>query len=118
MEMLRSSLLKVGSSCRHWGKVLMASKFNYRLLSSTLATSCSLVCCGQPVLLGYQTFSLYWLSPIRNCDRDTYECVYYVIARVRLAVHRDTRECVAVKMMSIDHTGHGLTQDILRKEVS
>lgn len=115
MEMLKSSLLKVGSSCRHWGKVLMASKFNYRLLSSTLATSCFLVCYGQPVLLGYQTFSLYWLSPIKNCDR---MCILYFIARVRLAVHRDTRECVAVKMMSIDHTGHGLTQDILRKEVS
>ena len=41
--------------------------------------------------------------------------------RVRLAVHKDTRECVAVKMVSVDQTGTGggggLTQESLRKEV-
>ncbi len=39
--------------------------------------------------------------------------------RVRLAVHRDTRECVAVKMVRVDDNGgEGLTHDSLKKEVS
>lgn len=38
--------------------------------------------------------------------------------RVRLAVHKDTRECVAVKMVNVvDDSGEGLTQDYLKKEV-
>ena len=38
--------------------------------------------------------------------------------RVKLAVHKDTRECVAVKMVSMDDAGEGLTHESLKKEVS
>ena len=37
-----------------------------------------------------------------------------LLSRVKLAVHKETRECVAVKMV---HMGNGLTQDTLKKEV-
>ena len=32
-------------------------------------------------------------------------------------MHKDTRECVAVKMVNVDDSGEGLTQDNLKKEV-
>ncbi len=38
-------------------------------------------------------------------------------ARVKLAVHKETQECVAVKIMSVDENGEGLTHECLRKEV-
>lgn len=36
--------------------------------------------------------------------------------RVKLAVHKDTRECIAVKIVSVGE--EGLTHDSLKKEVS
>ena len=38
--------------------------------------------------------------------------------RVKLAIHKDTPECVAVKMVSMDDTGEELTLESLKKEVS
>lgn len=32
-------------------------------------------------------------------------------------MHKDTRECVAVKMVNVNDSGEGLTQDNLKKEV-
>ena len=37
--------------------------------------------------------------------------------RVKLAVHKETRECVAVKIVHVDEQGEGLTHECLRKEV-
>ncbi|XP_064398553.1 serine/threonine-protein kinase Chk1-like [Halichondria panicea] len=36
---------------------------------------------------------------------------------VKLAVHKETQECVAVKIMSVDENGEGLTHECLRKEI-
>ena len=40
------------------------------------------------------------------------------LCRVKLAVHKETRECVAVKIVHVDDQGEGLTHESLRKEVS
>ena len=40
----------------------------------------------------------------------------FIDFRVKLAVHKDTRECVAVKMVHVDESS-GLTHESLRKEV-
>ena len=44
------------------------------------------------------------------------EFINYDLHRVKLAVHRDTRECVAVKIVDVDDSS-GLTHESLRKEV-
>lgn len=42
--------------------------------------------------------------------------LFCVFNRVKLAVHNDTKECVAVKIVNIDGQ-NGLTPDCLKKEV-
>ena len=59
-------------------------------------------------LLGFQ-LTLPLSSPVTVCAK---RC------RVRLAVHKDTRECVAVKMVRVGDESDGLTPDSLKKEVT
>ena len=47
----------------------------------------------------------------------TIDCLHMSFSRVKLAVHKETQECVAVKIMSVDENGEGLTRECLRKEV-
>ena len=42
--------------------------------------------------------------------------ILHLFNRVKLAVHNDTKECVAVKIVNIDGQ-NGLTPDCLKKEV-
>ena len=41
---------------------------------------------------------------------------FAVLPRVKLAVHKETHECVAVKVVNVDGS-NGLTRENLRKEV-
>lgn len=50
------------------------------------------------------------------CCLDTAVSTTVSCSRVKLAVHKDTRECVAVKMVHVDDS-NGLTHESLRKEV-
>lgn len=42
-------------------------------------------------------------------------CALY---RVKLAVHKETSECVAVKIIHVNDSGGGCAQECLKKEVS
>ena len=64
--------------------------------------------------LNRASLAVQWCRPM------CVECEAFIILwplRVKLAVHKETHECVAVKVVHVDGS-NGLTHESLRKEVS